>query len=153
MKKYLVIYYTRSGNTKKVASTLTKIIENNIEELIEKKKYKGFIGFISAGFASFKKKTVEIGQLKYNPKDYEEVVFMTPIWASNIPPTIRTYIKRYAEVIKSSSFIYLSNSGEEYKPEKELSEEYKLKVRDSLNIKKDRLSNKDYIMKLEKFFK
>lgn len=93
MKKILVVYYSRTGHTKKIAEEITKNLNADIDEIIDKKKRKGFFKFLSSGREALKGNLTEI---EFNKKveDYDLVIIGTPTWAGTIPPAIRTYLSK-----------------------------------------------------------
>jgi flavodoxin len=91
--KSLVVYYTRTGNTKFVAETLAATIGSDTEEVVDLKKRSGSLGFLLGGKDATQGKETQIGEIKRSPKDYELVFLGTPVWASAPTPAIRTYIK------------------------------------------------------------
>ena len=90
--KSLITYYSKTGNTKKIASEIAKILKADVDEIIDLKKRAGFFGFLIAGKDALFKKTTKIN-FKKNPTNYDLVVIGTPIWAGTITPAVRTYLK------------------------------------------------------------
>lgn len=82
--KRLVVYFSQTGNTKKVAKQIANCLDSDIDEIIDKNK--------EGPEANFKKDIIEI---KYNkdPSKYDLVVFGSPVWAFGLPPAARTYLK------------------------------------------------------------
>jgi len=93
MKKILVVYYSRTGHTKKIAEEISKNLNADIDEIIDKKKRKGFIRFLSAGREALRGNLTEI-EFNKKTEDYDLVVIGTPTWAGTIPPAIRTYLSK-----------------------------------------------------------
>ena len=111
-KKYLVVYYSRTGNTKKVAQEVASRIGADIESITDRKKRSGFFGLISAGKDSvFKRKTV-IDEPTKDPANYDMVIIGTPVWAGDMTPAARTYIERYSSKFKSIAFLITSGGGD-----------------------------------------
>lgn len=102
----LVAYYSRTGNTKKVAEKLAELAECDIEQIIDKKNRKGIIGYIKSGRDSLLKKTTDIVESKVDFSQYDTVILATPVWASNITPAIRTYVQKYGDNFKNVAFVY-----------------------------------------------
>ncbi|MFH1248895.1 MAG: NAD(P)H-dependent oxidoreductase [archaeon] len=84
--KTLVVYYSRTGTTKKVASEIASILKCGIEEIIDLKNRSGPIGWINAGRDGMKKILSDISRIKKNPADYDLVIIGTPIWGGNVSP-------------------------------------------------------------------
>ena len=55
--KPLVIFYSRTGWTKKVAENISKNLNCDIEEVVDHKKRNGLFRFITSGRDAMKKKT------------------------------------------------------------------------------------------------
>jgi menaquinone-dependent protoporphyrinogen IX oxidase len=89
--KYLVAYYSRTGNIKTIGMTIGKALSADIDEIIDKKKRAGIVNWIKAARDAQAKKLTEI-QSEKNPQDYDVIVIGSPIWASNPTPALRTYL-------------------------------------------------------------
>jgi flavodoxin len=92
--KTLVAFYSRTGNTKKVAEKIAAKLNANVEEIIDKKKRSGIFGWFGAAWDAAKKRFTVI-ETKFNPEEYDLVIIGTPVWASDISPAVRTYINNY----------------------------------------------------------
>lgn len=91
-KSILVVYYSKSGNTGRVAKDIAAGLDCDVEEIIDKKKRSGITGFLLGGRDAMKKIGTEIGTLKYDAAVYGLVIVGTPVWAGNIVPAVRTYL-------------------------------------------------------------
>ena len=91
--KSLVVYYSRSGNTRLVAQKISQELGADTEEIIDKKRRKGPLGFLIGGFDATRGKITEIDEIKKSPIDYDLIVVGTPIWNKRITPAVRTYLK------------------------------------------------------------
>ncbi len=90
--KTLVIYYSRTGNTRLVAQEIVTTLRTDIEELSEYTNRLGLIGWLKSGRDAFMKRKTRLKPLKKNPGEYDLLIIGTPIWAGNMSPAIRTYI-------------------------------------------------------------
>lgn len=98
--KVLVVYYSRTGNTKKVAEMLAVKQGYDIEEIKSIKSYAGSLGWTLAGKEGSQKVNAKIKPTEKNPADYDLVVLGTPIWAWNISSPIRAYLAMNKDKIK-----------------------------------------------------
>ncbi|MFW9779813.1 MAG: flavodoxin family protein [Candidatus Heimdallarchaeota archaeon] len=89
--KFLVAYYSRTGNTKTLGIVIGKALSADIDEIIDKKKRVGIVNWIRAGRDAQGKKLTEI-QFEKNPQDYDLIVIGSPIWGGNLTPAVRTYL-------------------------------------------------------------
>lgn len=97
----LVVYYSRTGSTRKVAKYIAKQLGADIEEVIDLKKRSGLWGFIIGGRDALKRKETKIKEIKKIPAQYDLVIAGSPIWAGNIVPAVRSYLNQYKTSIKS----------------------------------------------------
>jgi flavodoxin len=92
--KVLIIYYSRTGNTRFVAEKIAGKLKADIEEVIDRKNRRGTIGWIRAGMDATRRKETEIEETKHSPLEYDLVVLGSPVWNKKIPPAMRTYINK-----------------------------------------------------------
>ena len=92
--KILVIYYTRTGNTKFAAETIAAEIGADIEEVIDLKNRQGRLNYLPAGRDAMQGKETEIAPAKRTPTDYYLIVIGQPVWAGSPTPAIRTYLNK-----------------------------------------------------------
>ena len=93
--KSLVVYYSRSGNTRFVAEKISQKIGGDIEEVIDKKRRKGPLGFVIGGFDATRGRKTDIAEMKKSPRDYDLIVVGTPMWNKRTTPAVRTYLEDY----------------------------------------------------------
>ncbi len=91
--KSLIVYYSRSGNTRFVAEKISREIGGDIEEIIDIKRRKGPLGFVIGGFDATRGRVTKIAEIKKSPRDYDLIVVGTPMWNKRITPAVRTYLK------------------------------------------------------------
>ena len=102
--KILVVFYSRSGRTRKIAEVISKILKCDKEEIFDIKSREGIVGFLSAGTDANLRRLTAIKEIKNNPSLYDLVIIGTPVWSSNISTPIRTYLFLYKEEFKKVAF-------------------------------------------------
>lgn len=90
--KYMVIYFTRTGNSRRVAEKIADKLSTEAVEVTDNKNWRGIIGFIKGGMYAVKNKAVEI-KIPKNPDEAEEIILVSPIWAGKLVPAITTFLK------------------------------------------------------------
>ncbi|MBU5484623.1 hypothetical protein KQI86_09795 [Clostridium sp. MSJ-11] len=108
-KKALIVYYSRTGNTKKVAEELGEILGCDVEEVIDYSDRKGTKGYIKSAVDAIKKTKTKISTPKFNPEKHDIIIIATPVWASTMANAIRTYIMKYR--YKFSKVAFLTTQG------------------------------------------
>ena len=93
--KTLIVYYSHEGNTDFVAKKIAEKLEADTLRLVPVKKYpeKGFAKFFWGGKSAVMAETPELEPYSVDLDSYEQVIFGFPVWASNITPPLRTFIK------------------------------------------------------------
>lgn len=102
--KYLIVFYSRKGTTKKIGEVISNKINSEHEEIIDTKKRKGIIGFLISGKDATLKKLAKIKEIQKNPELYDLIILGTPIWNRRMTPAIRTYITEQKHNIKNVAF-------------------------------------------------
>lgn len=111
MKDYiLVVYFTRTGRSEKVALELNKHYKCIMEKITEEKDRRGIIGYILSAWQGITRKTTIINKVKYNPNNFNITIIITPLWAGNISSPMRAYVKKYKNSIKDYGIIITHNS-------------------------------------------
>lgn len=90
--KSLIVFYSRTGNTRKLAEKISSKLNADIEEIKDLKDRTGPLNFFRSGKDALYEKTTTIVKPSKNYQDYDLVIIGTPIWASNISIPIRSYI-------------------------------------------------------------
>ncbi|MCC7571827.1 MAG: hypothetical protein KO464_00365 [Candidatus Methanofastidiosum sp.] len=113
--KTLVVYYSRSGNTKKLAEEISDKMVCDLEEIIDIKNRKGIIGWLKSVRDAHSKKLTTIGETKKDPSRYDVVAIGTPVWAALMAPAVRTYINENKGKFKKVAFFCTCGSSGDVK--------------------------------------
>ena len=84
----LVIYYSRSGNTKKIAETIKDEKNADIIAIKDKTKRSGAFGFIKGAVDSVRSQDTKIEPNFIDLSEYDEIYVGTPVWASKPTPAV-----------------------------------------------------------------
>lgn len=90
--KPLVVFYSRTGTTKKVGEALADLLQCDSEELIDTKKRAGPLGFLRSGRDAARNKLTVLKTLIHDPTLYDVVALGTPGWNGLMSSPMRTYI-------------------------------------------------------------
>jgi flavodoxin len=102
--KSLVVFYSRTGNTKKVAEGLSKLLKSDLEEIRGVEDRRGVLGYAVSGMQALMKKPAAIRKPRRNPASYDVVVIGTPVWFGNVSTPVRTYLTQNAGRFKNVAF-------------------------------------------------
>ena len=92
--KSLVVYYSRTDTTRKLAEKIAGEINADIEEIKPKVNYHGKIGYVRGGKDAMSEKIIDLEELKYNPEDYDVVYIGGPVWASKAANPLISYLNQ-----------------------------------------------------------
>lgn len=93
-KKTLVVYYSRTGNTRVIAESIREVLEADIQEIKDLKDRSGILGFIGGMIDSKRHPLTEISPPNINLKDYDLIIVGSPGWGVKLTPAINTFINR-----------------------------------------------------------
>ena len=107
MEKTLIVYYSNSGTAERLALHAKRLLPAADIDRI------GYAGrnfkrhsFISAIFKVPGAPDIE-GDV-HNPKDYQQVTLVFPVWAGKPAPVMKEYVKKYAESMPDYNAVCVS---------------------------------------------
>jgi len=93
--KALVVFYSRTGNTKLVAETIAQELNADIKEVEEAKKWRwGLFAYVIGGFQAIRGKCSQIKPIDINLGNYDLIFVGSPVWASRTVPAINAFISQ-----------------------------------------------------------
>lgn len=108
MKKAIVIFYSYSGNTQKIADILCRVLKTNynadslaLQSLDESDSF-----FKQALRAFLKKKAIVAEGTKFDLSEYDLVAIGTPVWAFAMAPAVRTFLDKCASLNGKSVLLF-----------------------------------------------
>jgi flavodoxin len=101
--KALIVYFSRSGVTKKVAGRIAELLGCDLQEIVPVRGYSGLFGYLRAAIEIARKRLPEIHALERSPGDYDLVVVGTPVWANTMASPVRSFFSKYHDELKRVS--------------------------------------------------
>lgn len=116
--KTAVVYYSQSGNTEYAARKIAAILGADLIPIKPVKAFpdKGFRKFFWGGKSAVMAETPELVPYAFDSAACDRVVFGFPVWAGNVTPPLRTFIRDNREALKGkrvAAFACQSGSGAE----------------------------------------
>jgi len=149
----LILFYSRSGTTKIVATKIAEVLNCDMEEIIDCKNRSGILGWLCSGRDAFRRYFTEIKPVTKNLGSYEHIIIGTPVWAGNITPAIRTLVKNFYEKFNKVTFFCTMSGDGNKKVFKELEFLCQQKPLLTLAIKRSEVLSGKYVEKLKSHFK
>lgn len=97
MNLCLIVYYSRTGVTAKVATALAQTCGADLERLHDLHPRDGAAGFLRSAWQGLRKLPGEITPPQRHPADYPFVLLGTPVWAGQMSAPMRSYLLRQRE--------------------------------------------------------
>jgi len=107
--KVLIVFYSRTGNTRRAGEAVAEELraagcEVAAEELVDRKNRRG-LRVWSAGIKDATlKHTTEIEPVGADVAAFDVVVAGTPLWAGTVVPAVRTFLNAYRNEIRQVAF-------------------------------------------------
>jgi flavodoxin len=93
MKPIVVAYYSRIDVTREVAEQLAKLLDADLDEILEAKDRSGVLGWLGAGTDSTLKREADLIS-EHGVEGRKTVVIGMPVWGLKPPPAVRSYLER-----------------------------------------------------------
>lgn len=91
MSRILVVYYSRTGTTHRVAQALAESLGADLDEIQEHSSRIGVGGYARSMLEAITKGIPSI-QTQHDPRDYDQIVIGTPVWAGTMASPVRSYL-------------------------------------------------------------
>ena len=104
MDHILLTYYSRTGNTERVAEEIATACHATVEKLQETRWRSGFLAYLRSGREAWKKIAAPIQPTKEDPTHFDVVALGTPVWAGHLASPMRTYVEAHARKSRQVAF-------------------------------------------------
>lgn len=97
MSKYLIAYFTWSGNSKKIAKAISEKIEADIFEIKTVKNYpETYLACVAyAGAERLKKERPKLEKYLESIEEYETIILVFPNWWNGLPTAVFHFLESY----------------------------------------------------------
>jgi flavodoxin len=110
MAKFLVVYFSRTGYTRRVAEEVAAALGAELEALREPRDRKGFFNYMRSGREALTKRQAPIEPMVQDPAEFELVVLGTPVWAGHVSSPMRTYVAEHGRDFRSVAIFCTQHS-------------------------------------------
>jgi len=110
--RVLVIDYSRSGNTHKVAQAIAGACGADLEQIRDARPRRGLWGWIRSGREAIRAIPGDIRPPRRDPATYDLVVLGSPVWAGHVSSPMRAYLgQRSGKLRRVALFVTEGGSG------------------------------------------
>lgn len=92
MARTLVVYYSRTGNTRRLAHELRDLTEADVEELAEATDHTGTLGWVRCATEALLRRRPALLAPVHDPRRYDLVFVGGPVWMGRLAPAVRAYV-------------------------------------------------------------
>jgi hypothetical protein len=109
-KRILIVYYSLSGNTERVAKDLAMRLDADLQRVRERSDRSGLLGYMRAAFDSLRERPAVLFDVARGAADYELAIVGTPVWVGKITPAVRAYLASIRGRARSVAFFTTSGN-------------------------------------------
>jgi len=108
--KTLVIYYSLSGNTLKVAEAIANALEADVIRLKDRRSRTGLFGILRTIYQVLFSRPAKIRFASTDPYQYDLLILGAPVWIMKLAPPMRSYILKEKDRFKKVAFFCTEGS-------------------------------------------
>lgn len=102
--RILIVYYSRTGTTRAVASALRAELSCDVEPIVDRSPRGGTLGFLRSIVDSVFGLEADLDPLNVNLRDYDLVLIGTPVWNTTMSTPVRTFLSRHRDELRRVGF-------------------------------------------------
>ncbi|HLF13144.1 MAG TPA: flavodoxin [Gammaproteobacteria bacterium] len=150
----LVVYFSRSGHTRKVAEEIAARCGADLEGIQDVRGRSGIIGYWRSAREALKKTAVETRPVTKDATGYELVILGTPVWASHLCSPMRAYLTANRGKLRQVALFCTQGGGSgAEKVFREMAELCGQRPLASVAVKDSEIKNGNYGDKLDRFLR
>jgi len=159
--KALVVYYSNSGTTRRVAESIAEAIGGDLEEIVERRQRSPLLdengkpvagaGMAVAAMPALLGLGSSIERGRTNPSDYDVVVVGTPVWVGRVVPAVRSYLKRNRKHFASVALFCTCGRAEKLKAIQQMRALARMEPIATMAVTSDDVRNGNYLGSVARF--
>ena len=102
--KILVIFYSRSGTTRRIAMDLSAKLGSSVEEIVEGRGRNGIFGYWRSVIEARRQRSAKILPAGNDPSSFDLVVIGTPVWVWSVSSPVRAYLTANKQRLPAVAF-------------------------------------------------
>lgn len=92
MKPALIVYHSRSGHSRSVAAELSRYLDADREEVINKIQKPGLRSYLASAWSALTRKPAPIKPPEFPARQYPLVIIGGPTWASHVSAPVLSWL-------------------------------------------------------------
>jgi flavodoxin len=102
--KTLVAFYSRTGNTRRLAQLIATAVDAEVEEINDRANRSGFLGYLRSGWERWHGRGTELAPARHDPAAFDLVIIGTPVWQAAAATPVRSYLQDHAMELPDVAF-------------------------------------------------
>ncbi len=147
----LVVYYSRTGKTRKVGEEIAKELRCDSEELADTVNRSGPVGYLKSGREGMQRSLTKLKPIQKDPSGYDIVIIGTPVWSFNMSSPTRTYLAENKDRFVQVAFFCTEGSTGEEATFKDMAEICGKNPEGTLALNAEDMLKGGYIEKVKRF--
>lgn len=94
--KLLVVFFSRTGTTRRLAEHIARATGADLEELRESRSRRGIFGWLRSGYEGTYRRSAKVLPLQRNLRDYDLVFVGSPTWNRALASPVRGFLEQHA---------------------------------------------------------
>lgn len=109
MSRALVVYYSRTGTTRRVANEIRDLVNGDMDEIVEAENHAGAFGWVRSIAEAVLRLQPRLQAPVCDPRGYDLVFVGGPIWMGRLAPAVRAWIACSGPSITRIAFFATQN--------------------------------------------
>jgi hypothetical protein len=101
--KMLIVYFSRTGITRKLAQSIAHATGADLEELRESRSRRGILGWLRSGYEGTYRRASEPLPLTHDPRQYDLVFVGSPTWNQALSSPVRGFLQRHGRSLSNAA--------------------------------------------------
>ncbi|PZQ10832.1 MAG: hypothetical protein DI564_15180 [Rhodanobacter denitrificans] len=104
MAKILIVFYSRTGTTGRVAEQLAAALDAPLTAIEEPRRRRGLTGYLRSAREAARCALPPILPPTRDPADYDLLVLATPVWVGHVASPMRSFLQGYRSTLRRVAF-------------------------------------------------
>lgn len=149
--KILIVFFSRTGSTRKVAEAIHRKTGGEVIELTTQRYARGVRGYFQATLDAALGRAVPIKSKQANASSYDWVIIGSPIWDTSLSTPVLTYMSHGLPQAKHVAFFLTCGKTGAHQVFKQMENLYKKHPQVTLHMTASEIHSKNFTAKLEHF--
>jgi len=101
--RILVVFFSRTGVTKRLAEAIARAEHGELEELRELRSRRGLLGWLRSGYEGTYLRSARTLPLQHDLAEYDLVFVGSPTWNQALSSPVRGFLQRHAGELKETA--------------------------------------------------